>query len=269
MALPIHDPSVLAPALRRPFALFVNLHGTIAPIAPRPEEAEVAEPARRALAGVVGALDVVAVVSGASAEEAQRLVGVDGILYLGFHGCERLGPAGARGGVASPDERLAEAARAAIRRVGDRGLLIEPKGEGIGIHFRGAKNPRTARKQLFAALQAGEQANRYRLVEGRCLIELRPIDQRDKGDAVAAVLAERGIKGAIYVGDDRSDIPAFRAVQRLRAAGGFGVAVGVANDEAREVIAERADFLVVDGIPGVVRILTWLTATLGRVPAAR
>ncbi|GIW06873.1 MAG: trehalose-phosphatase [Dehalococcoidia bacterium] len=268
MAIPVHEPAVLAPALRRPFGLFVNLNGTIAPIAPNPDEVRVAEPARRALLQLVDALDVVVIVTGAPVEQAHRLVGIDGILYLGNHGAEQIRPDGERRLVGTADDRLRRAAEDAVRRVGERKVSIEPKGRGIGIHFRSANNPRAVRKQLLAALQAGEHARHYRLVEGRCLLELRPVGERDKGDAVSEVLTERGIKGGLYIGDDRSDLPAFRAVRHLRDSGGFGIAVGVANDETRDAITDAADFLV-DDIPGVVRILNWLTSTLGRPDSSR
>lgn len=268
MAIFIHEPAALAPALRRPFGLFLNLNGTLAPIAPRPEAAAVPDATRQVLKQVVTLADLVVVVTGAPREHARRLVGVEGIVYVGNHGCEHDGPDGARAGSPAVEARLQAAADDALRRLGDRRVLVERKGSGIGIHFRGARNPRAVRKQLLAALSPGHVRRHYHLVEGRCLIELRPVGGSDKGAAVTRLLTERAIVGALYLGDDRSDIPAFQAVRRLRATGGFGIAVAVANDEAVASVTEAADFLI-DGDTGVLRVLEWLAGALSRVPAGR
>ncbi|MCS6800642.1 MAG: trehalose-phosphatase [Chloroflexota bacterium] len=266
MALPLRAPSVLAPALRRPFGLFLNLNGTIAPIAPHPDAAVVLEPARRVLDQLVKELDLIVVVTGSPVAQARRMVGVPGIIYVGNHGSEGLGEE--ESGASPADSRLWRAAEEAARRLADPEVFLEAKGQAVAIHFRGVRNRRATRKLLLAALHAGAQRRQYRLIEGRCLIELRPAESRDKGDAVAALLTERGIKGGLYIGDDASDVPAFRAVQRLCAAGGFGIAVGVASDEAPTAVADAADFLVED-VEGVVRILEWLCGKIARVSRGR
>ncbi|MFN8532435.1 MAG: trehalose-phosphatase [Dehalococcoidia bacterium] len=265
MAIPVHEPSLLAPALRRPFGLFLNLNGTLAPIADRPEAAQVPPVARAAIAALVGRLDLVAVITGAPAAQAREMVGVDGVVYLGNHGQDRIGPNGDQNLAPPPSDALLAAAAAATRRCGDRGVFVEPKGAGVGIHFRAARNPRATRKHLLAALHAGEQAGQFRLVEGRCLLDLRPTHERDKGDAVTGLIDEYQLRGAIYLGDDRTDVPAFRALKRLRNAGGFGIAIGVSNDEAPEAARDYADFMV-DDVSGVVRILGWLADRLPKRP---
>jgi trehalose-phosphatase len=268
MAIAIHEPATLAPALRRPFGLFLNLNGTLAPIAPRPEAAVVPEPTRRALEQVVGHADLVVVVTGTPAEHARQMVGVEGIIYVGNHGWEQVGPDGAVRFSPPVEGNLYAAADDVLRRLGEPGVTIERKGSGVGIHFRGARNPRAVRKHLLAALQPGQSRRHYQLVEGRCLIELRPFAGCDKGEAIVRLITERAIAGALYLGDDRSDIPAFQAVRRLRAAGGFGIAVAVAHEEAVASVSEAADFLV-DGPAGVLRILHWLASTLSRLPIER
>ena len=271
MAIPVLDPSLLLPALIRPTALFVNLNGVLAPIAAHPEQVRVAEPVRASLRTLARSLDLVAVVSGAPALLARAVVGVEGVLYLGNHGSERIDRTGQLTQRVQPDERLLILAQEAVRRLGDRALIVEAKGAGAAIHWRSAKHPRQARKQLLAFLQPGEQAHQFRLVEGRCLIELRPLDEPGKGGAVAALLAEYGVRGALYLGDDRSDLPAFAEVQRLRQRGGFGIALAVANEETPAAVTAAADF-VVAGVPQVAALLDWLANRVGNLlarPAGR
>ena len=73
----------------------------------------------------------------------------------------------------------------------------------------------------------------------------------DKGTAVAALLAESGLRRALYAGDDTTDADAFRAVHALE----LGVAVAVGSAEAPAGLTEQAD-LVVDGTAGVLELLS-------------
>jgi trehalose 6-phosphate phosphatase len=82
----------------------------------------------------------------------------------------------------------------------------------------------------------------------------------DKGAALRALVAELGSTSVLYTGDDLGDLAAFDAVEALRAEGVPGVTVCSASDEVL-TLAERAD-LVVDGPPGVVRLVESLTSEL-------
>jgi trehalose 6-phosphate phosphatase len=69
-------------------------------------------------------------------------------------------------------------------------------------------------------------------------------------------LAEDGVKAAIYGGDDRTDIDAFRRLRELRDQGRLeaAVCVGVSSPEAPAELAELAD-LTVDGPAGWLAVL--------------
>ncbi|HEU4792254.1 MAG TPA: trehalose-phosphatase, partial [Nitrolancea sp.] len=73
----------------RPAGLITDLDGTISRIAPAPELAEVEPAARDALRVLAERLDLVAIVSGRSAADAQRLLQLDRVVYMGNHGLER------------------------------------------------------------------------------------------------------------------------------------------------------------------------------------
>ena len=73
-------------------AILTDVDGTLAPIAARAEEAAVPAAARQALERLSERFGLVGCVSGRQAEEARRLVGLDGIAYAGNHGLELLLP---------------------------------------------------------------------------------------------------------------------------------------------------------------------------------
>src|SRR4051812_38986485 len=76
-----------------PLVLFLDIDGTLAPIAPRPEYALIPPETRDALRSLVRLPGVhVAVVSGRSAADAARLVSMDEVWIIGNHGFELAAP---------------------------------------------------------------------------------------------------------------------------------------------------------------------------------
>jgi trehalose-phosphatase len=86
----------------------------------------------------------------------------------------------------------------------------------------------------------------------------------DKGVAIADICRERGLRGAIYLGDDRTDVDAFRALRRLAAqAPGFrGVSVAALSAEAPPALARAAD-VTVAGVDQAVALVAWLARRAG------
>ena len=69
-------------------AVLLDVDGTLAPIAARPELARVPDATRAELARLVDRYALVACISGRTSGDAEALVGVDGIRYVGVHGLE-------------------------------------------------------------------------------------------------------------------------------------------------------------------------------------
>jgi trehalose 6-phosphate phosphatase len=87
-------------------------------------------------------------------------------------------------------------------------------------------------------------------------MEVRPPIQIDKGAGVAALLRGAEVDQAIYVGDDVTDLDAFRALAALAAEGSLQhvVRVGVHSQDGPPEIEADAD-IVVDGTAGVLELL--------------
>jgi trehalose 6-phosphate phosphatase len=233
--------ALLAPLREAPrlSALVFDVDGTLAPIVARPELADVPEGTRTELRRLAGAYLLVACVSGRAGEDAHRLVGVDGIAYVGNHGLE-LHPEseGLRGRIAR--------FRVAV------GLPVEDKGLSLSYHYREAADEAAARTRLaeVADLARGEGLDaRW----GRKVLEIRPPVDADKGTAVRALLERMGARRGLYAGDDATDLDAFAG---LAAAGlEHAVRVAVASAEGPPELAQAAD-LVVSGpeeLGGVLR----------------
>ena len=141
-------------------------------------------------------------------------------------------------------EEVADLAVEAIDAAG-----VERKGLALTLHYRGRAGS-AEKVESFA----GEQADRTGLVvhAARQSVELRPPIEADKGTVLEA--AAEGLAAACFIGDDRGDLTAFDALDRLAARGMTTVRVGVASAEAPPELLDRAD-LVVAGPLAVVELL--------------
>jgi trehalose 6-phosphate phosphatase len=207
-------------------AILLDVDGTLAPIVPRPELAQVPEQTRAALRRLIGRYALVGFVSGRTSREARELVGVDGALYVGLHGLE-LAPG-------------ADAWRPALQtfEVSDWPWL-EDKGLTVAFHWRQAPDEEAAMAELEGV---AERARALGLETrwGRKVLELRPPVDADKGTAVRAMLDERGLRRALYAGDDSTDLDAFRGLDGCEVA----VRVAVVSGEAPPGLREAADVVV-------------------------
>jgi trehalose 6-phosphate phosphatase len=246
-------------------AILTDVDGTLAPIVERAEEAAVPAAAREVLARLAERFGLVGCISGRRAEEARRLVGLDGIAYAGNHGLELLLPGDE---TPRPDPSLAGRERDAAGFIaaldpgalGAAGLRLEDKGPIQALHWRGAADEATAEGRAHElAVEAGHAGLEPRW--GRKVLELRPVGGGGKDAAVASLLAMDGVDRATYAGDDRTDLDAFRRLRELRQEGELttAVCVGVVSPEAPPELPEESD-LIVDGPEGWLAILEWLAA---------
>jgi trehalose 6-phosphate phosphatase len=213
-------------------ALILDVDGTLAPIVARPELAEVPGSTRAELSRLASSYLLVACVSGRPGVEAERIVSVDGIRYVGNHGLEL-------------DPRAEELAGRIASFRESIGREVEDKALTLSYHFREARNEGEARKELEAIAQRARDEG---LVAhwGRKVLEIRPEIDADKGTAVRALLGESGASRALYAGDDTTDLDAFNGLAASDLE--HFVRVAVASDEAPRELLEAAD-LVVNG-PG-------------------
>ena len=265
---------LIAPLREHPeaSAVLCDIDGTLAPIVRDPGDAAVPAQTRDALRAVARRYALVACVSGRRAIEARRLVGLDELAYAGNHGLEVLRP-GAEGAVLDPAiEDRSDAARSFVDRraatIRGAGLRLEDKGPIQALHWRAADDQgsaeRLAREIAAEARDAGLEPH-----WGRKVLEVRPAAPIDKGTAVRRLLDGHDVELALFAGDDRTDLDAFRALRSLAGAGDLraAVCIGVASDEAPPGLTAEADALV-PGTGGFLTVLGALAAPGGEASGA-
>jgi trehalose 6-phosphate phosphatase len=156
-------------------------------------------------------------------------------------------------------ERVREFARRVYTPEHERARVRSEDKQAIAaFHWRGAPDEQAAAALVREIAQRAEEEG-FVVHWGRMVLEVRPPIALDKGLGVSALLqsaAERDngpqIKSALYVGDDSTDIDAFRALRELVDAGTlqFALRVAVGSEETPPALAEQAD-LIIDGQSGV------------------
>jgi trehalose 6-phosphate phosphatase len=184
------------------------------------------------------------------------MVGVEGAVYVGNYGLEIWNKGVSEMWLGS--ERYIDIISSAVRAIKGAadidGSFFENKGLTASIHYRNCSDVGSAREKIMAAVELLPQANDLRITDGRMVLELRPNIDVNKGSALKSLIAQYGLSGVIYIGDDVSDVEAFVA---LHDSGIKGITVGVGSDEAPPQLYDRSDFTV-HGVEQVERLLGWL-----------
>ncbi len=238
--------------------LLFDLDGTLSTIVDDPMAAHLTDAARARLARLAEAYGLVAVVSGRSAQALLDIVRLPEVTYVGNHGLEIL-LRGHRRVFVDEDHllRLRIIARDLARKFRDEpGIFFEDKELSISIHYRRAESPQTAAAGIRQVL-ASVDLNGFTIRNGKKLFQVRPEVPVNKGSTVTVLLRERGLRMAIYAGDDLTDLDVFSALGALRAEGYQTLSIGVRDPETQPEVLEEADCTVegVAGVQGVLRAL--------------
>jgi len=205
----------------------LDFDGTISQIVPDPATARLLPEARAALERLARRDDtVVAIVTGRALRDIKARVGIPDLYYAGNHGLEIEGPGV---DVVNPEAERARPSIAACRNVlapilaAIPGAILEDKELTLSLHHRMVDDPGAVDRLrgYVAELCAADPA--VRSFEGKKIIELRPSVAWDKGSATRFLLetlerVDDVVVPAIFIGDDRTDEDAFRAL-RGRGAG--------------------------------------------------
>ena len=220
-------------------AILLDVDGTLAPIVRRPEDASVPEETRAELRRLTGRYALVACVTGRRSHDARNVVGVDELVYVGEHGLELVPEAEAWVG------RLDEF-------VESTGWPAEHKRLTAAFHYREHPEPEVAEAELqHVAEQAAAAGLRTRW--GRMVLEVLPPIDATKGTAVRRLLDMRGLRRALYAGDDTTDVDAFVALDGLELA----VRVAISSAEGPSRLGTLAD-IVLGGPEELIELLARL-----------
>ena len=257
--------TALAPLLAHPksTAILTDFDGTLSPIVDDPYEARPLDGAAGVMASLAERFGEVAVISGRSVSFLEEHLAIpevpDGVHRLRLVGLYGLEQSWGDGHVvmepaAAGWHEVVDAAVARLRRDAPPGVLVEPKGLAVTVHWRRALQ---AEGRMALAVEAEMARSGLRAHPGRMSVELRPPLDVDKGTVVRRLVASA--TAACYFGDDLGDLPAFDALRARAAGGGIdAVTVAVVDAESDARVAAAAD-VVVSGPARALEMLAWLS----------
>ncbi len=236
--------------------MLLDIDGTLAPIVRHADDAHVPEATRSLLIDIAKRYRIVGCISGRRASIARQIVAIGTIAYIGNHGGELLRPGATRPEIApdllawAPRVRTFAVAAYTSERQRVR-IRCEDKDTIAAFHWRGVPDEEAAAAAAAdIAREAAEQG--FAVPWGRKVLEVRPPVELHKGLGIAALLRGQPVSAAVYVGDDTTDLDAFRGLRAFAQASGLQCAlcVAVGSDETPPELATEADLLI-DGAAGV------------------
>ena len=207
----------IAPSGHR-LAVFLDYDGTLTPIVSRPEDAWLPDSMRQTLRSLAARVPV-AILSGRDLDDVRGRVLVDGIVYAGSHGFDIAGAGGLRRELGAAYLPVLDTAEAELREALDEipGAQLERKHFSVAAHYRNV-NEDDASRVALAMDGVATRHRELRRMDGKKVYELLPDIDWNKGKAMLWLLENLGLEGPnalpIYIGDDRTDEDAFRALEK-------------------------------------------------------
>lgn len=228
-----HDGSIcIGPPLPQHWALFLDIDGTLLPIAETPQsvrvDADLFSLMRRLFQASKGAM---ALISGRTIAEIDRLFAPLRFPVGGQHGLERRDSQGNRHRHPLPEKGLSLIrTRLAALQSEYPNVMLEDKGETLAIHFRQAQDCAKLVEQTAYAFLS-HLGDGWTVQPGKMVFEIKPRG-KNKGSAIADFMAEPPFQGRtpIFIGDDATDEYGFTLVNEL---GGISIKVGEGLTAAR------------------------------------
>lgn len=197
--------------------LFLDYDGTLISIRKTPARA-LFPPSKKDFLERLGQRAFVGLVSGRSLSEIQTLVALKDVGYIGNHGLEIA--YGRRCWVHPQAKGTEPLLREAMRRIQRAtrsfpGIVVEDKGVTGAVHYRLAARAVWAQLKEIVSREVEQNDGALKMSEGKRVFEIKPNVPWDKGQGVLKLMGWLNPKGRfrlVYIGDDRTDEDAFRAV---------------------------------------------------------
>lgn len=260
--------------------LLLDYDGTITPIVERPELAILSEETRNLLLSISRLSKyALCIVSGRPLEDVRKLVGIEGIYYVGNHGLESVG---SDVNYINPDafktkpiiNELHQKLTGELKHI--EGILLEHKNITLAVHYRmvSEKNIPEVRDIFTRVVQPYLERHLIKIAANKKTLEVLPNVDWDKGKMILQILNLlsydtitipkidwSNIRGAVqilastrlksvlpvYIGDDATDEDAFMAL------GDSGVSILVSE----QIRASHAQYYLkdVNEVVGFLKIL--------------
>ncbi len=228
------------------YILFLDYDGTLTPIVKKPRLAVLPKARRDTLKAIARAPHILmAVISGRMLSDLKKKVSLRGIYYAGNHGFEIEGP---KIKITHPKalkaKPLLRQIKAKLQKTFKdmKGIIIEDKILTLSLHYR-LVSPGDFRKikNIFPKIiKPYLKTKKIRITYGKKVFEIRPNVPWDKGRAVLWFIQKlaHGKKVLpIYIGDDRTDEDAFRALKKK----GITIRVGKSKKTHAQYYVKNVD----------------------------
>ncbi len=205
--------------------LFLDYDGTIVPIVDEPDKAVVSKETKNLLAELLKLCGFrLIIISGRGLKYIKNKIGLKDIIYIGNHGFEIEGPnINFKKPVSIRYKTILKKIKNELKRkvAYVKGVFIEDKGLSLSLHYRMVdKKEVHLVKNIFCEITNSYLLkNSIKVKNGKKLLEVRPVEDWDKGKAVLWLLSRRKfiLKDdkilPIYIGDDITDEDAFKALK--------------------------------------------------------
>jgi trehalose 6-phosphate phosphatase len=230
----------LPPSPKTPFALFLDIDGTLIEHQPHPEGITVDPVLRELLIASGEAVDgALAFITGRTIAMVDRVFKPLELPVAGLYGLEhRMTPGGEIEAADEPEDMKAVADALEREFAENKGVYFERKGPVLAIHTRAAPQ---ALEQVKAAAEAAlpRLSDGYRIVVGNVGLEFLPVNAM-KSAAIERFLNIEPFAGRVpvFIGDDVSDESGFSFVNGL---GGVSIRVRPRGEtEARYALPDVA-----------------------------
>ncbi len=203
----------------RPTLLFLDYDGTLVPIQKKPSLAVLSTEVRSLIRRVAQRPDIaVGVVTGRSLADIKKMVRLPSIFYIANHGFQiSLNQTT----WIHPDAKqilpfladILSTLRSTLKST--RGAIIEDKLFTLSVHHRNVESRSLPHLKKTVGRVVHHYRGMFRITTGKKVIEVRPNLLWNKGRAVLTVLkmlAFRDKPLIVYIGDDKTDEDAFKAL---------------------------------------------------------
>jgi len=194
--------------------LLLDFDGTLTPIRSDPRKVKLS----RHMSHVLHSLSivpscVVVIVSGRALRDVRRLVGINGIYYMGNHGLEISGKSvNYMNSAARNSQQGIRQISRSLRPLQTLGATIEDKKSALAVHFRRAPLRNIPRIKSFVTTILRPYPQ-FKTSNGKKVVEILPRTKWNKGTAVKWLIHQLGDGLPIYIGDDLTDEDAFQSLR--------------------------------------------------------
>jgi len=199
--------------------LFLDYDGTLVPIQKNPVRCILSDKIKNQLRLLSESNHCyLTILSGRSLSDIKKMVGIRKIYYGGNHGLDISGPnlrfTHPKALTSKLDiQYITRKLKKEITNI--EGAWLEDKKFTLSLHFRSVKTEdiKLVKKVFRNVVDKYLEENLYIVMQGKKVLELVPAISWDKGKAVLLVLKQLKDKCLpVYVGDDRTDETAFKAI---------------------------------------------------------